>query len=76
MRLSPSLASQPRARGAPDVEREERRLHEVRARSQAMKRHVLLAAGLGLLLARTARRRSRPWNLAGRNILLPHTTGR
>jgi len=35
-----------------------------------MKRHMLLAAGLGLLAARAMRRRRRRWNLAGRNVLI------
>src|SRR5262249_61332050 len=53
-----------------DMERQERRLHEVRARSHPMKRHILLAAGLGLLAARALRRRSRRWDLAGRSVLV------
>ena len=35
-----------------------------------MKRHMLLAAGLGLLAARVLRRRSRRWDLAARTVLV------
>jgi NAD(P)-dependent dehydrogenase (short-subunit alcohol dehydrogenase family) len=35
-----------------------------------MKRHILLATGLGLLAARALRRRSRRWDLAGRSVLV------
>src|SRR5262249_61445346 len=47
----------------------DRRLHDVRVGPHARKRHMLLAAGLGLLAARAMRRRSR-WDLAGRNVLV------
>src|SRR3977135_2704493 len=64
------MATEPRRGGLSHVERQERRLYQVRPRPHPMKRGVLLALGLGLLAQRAWHRSRQHWDLQGRNVLV------